>query len=151
MSKEKSVASPSIWQELLFETGLYKRSQGRIARQVTFAALAIAVAVGCWQLRTWLGGFDGMGVVDWAVPLGLALVGVWLSYRVVNLPRFADFLIAVEAEMNKVAWPTRGELIRSSVVVILLIFFLALAMLAYDSFWIALFQAIGVLRTGDGS
>ena len=34
---------------------------------------------------------------------------------VVNLPVFADFLIAVEAEMNKVSWPTRGELFRGSV------------------------------------
>ena len=31
-----------------------------------------------------------------------------------NMPRFADFLIAVEAEMNKVSWPSKAELIRSS-------------------------------------
>ena len=42
-------------------------------------------------------------------------------FRLVNLPKFADFLIAVEAEMNKVSWPTRTELFRSSVVVIVTI------------------------------
>ena len=31
--------------------------------------------------------------------------GLWLGYRIVNVPQFADFLIAVEAEMNKVSWP----------------------------------------------
>ena len=36
--------------------------------------------------------------------------------------QFADFLIAVEAEMTKVSWPSRGELVRSSIVVILVIF-----------------------------
>ena len=34
------------------------------------------------------------------------------------MPAFADFLIAVEAEMNKVSWPTRTELFRGSMVVI---------------------------------
>ena len=34
----------------LFQTGLYKRNQGRITRQVTFAALLATVAIGCWRL-----------------------------------------------------------------------------------------------------
>jgi len=36
-----------------------------------------------------------------------------------------DFLIAVEAEMNKVSWPSRAELVRSAAVVIFVIFLLA--------------------------
>ena len=40
----------------------------------------------------------------------LAVVGLWAAYRVVNLPAFADFLIAVEAEMNKVSWPRERAL-----------------------------------------
>ena len=43
----------------------------------------------------------------------LASLGLWVAFRLVNMPAFADFLIAVEAEMNKVSWPTRGELFRS--------------------------------------
>ena len=39
--------------------------------------------------------------------------------------QFADFLIAVEAEMAKVSWPTRSELIHSSLVVIITIIGLA--------------------------
>ena len=54
-----------------------------------------------------------------------------MSYRVVNVPGFADFLIAVEAEMNKVSWPTRTELFRASMVVLILIFALAVVLFVY--------------------
>ena len=35
--------------------------------------------------------------------------------------------------MNKVSWPSRGELFRASVVVILVIFFLAFLLFGYDT------------------
>ena len=41
------------------------------------------------------------------------------------MPTFADFLISVEGEMNKVSHIAGGELFRASLVVILVIFFLA--------------------------
>ena len=104
----------------LFSFGLYKRSQGRITRQATFAALAIAVALGCWQLSDSLINFGP--IWQYGVSGVVLLLGWYFSYRVVNLPRFADFLIAVEAEMNKVTWPSRKELVRSSVVVSVTIF-----------------------------
>ena len=66
-----------------------------------------------------------------------------LRFRVVNMPRFADFLIAVEAEMNKVSWPSRSELVRSSIVVLITIFVLAVVLFAYDMFW-------GVVAAGIG-
>jgi hypothetical protein len=34
----------------LFRFNLYKRNQGRVARQVTFAALAVIVALAAWCL-----------------------------------------------------------------------------------------------------
>jgi preprotein translocase subunit SecE len=68
--------------------------------------------------------------------LGPALVlvaGVWLGYRLVNYAPFADFLIAVEAEMNKVTWPSQTEMIRSAIVVIVIMFGLAVVIFAYDN------------------
>ena len=70
----------------------------------------------------------------------LVALGAWLAFRVVNWPRFADFLISVEAEMNKVSWPTRSELIRSSVVVLIVLFILAIALLIFDFFWTLLIR-----------
>jgi preprotein translocase subunit SecE len=66
------------------------------------------------------------------VPWGLLLAGLWTSFRVVQMPAFADFLISVEGEMNKVSWPARSELFRASLVVILVIFFLAGLLYVYD-------------------
>ena len=76
---------------------------------------------------------------QFALPGVLLLLGLWASYRVVNVPAFADFLIAVEAEMNKVSWPTRGELFRASMVVLIVIFALAIVLSGFDLFWTVLF------------
>ncbi len=118
----------------LFSFGLYKRTQGRIARQATFGAIALAVLLGCWQLSYYV--FDTAGAaVKYGIPGVLLLLGWWLTFRLVNWPRFADFLIAVEAEMNKVTWPSRQELIRASIVVLVTIFLLAAVLFLYDMFW----------------
>jgi preprotein translocase subunit SecE len=74
------------------------------------------------------------------------VLGLWFSFRVVNLPRFADFLIAVEAEMNKVSWPSRTELYRSSAVVIFVMLTLALMLFGFDLVWGIVFEWLGVLE-----
>jgi len=127
----------------LFHAGLYKRTQGRITRQVTAAALMIVLAMGCWRLQQTL--LDVGRLVSYVVPGLLFLASLWMAYRLVNLPAFADFLIAVEAEMNKVSWPTRSELIRSSIVVLVTIFALAFVLLVFDSVWMWIFKALGIL------
>ena len=82
--------------------------------------------------------------IVWGLPFLLAGVGMWIAYRTVNVARFADFLIAVEAEMNKVSWPSRKELVRSSIVVIVMIFALAGLLWSFDMLWGLLFKSIGV-------
>jgi preprotein translocase subunit SecE len=67
------------------------------------------------------------------VPLAFMAIGLWASFRIVQTPSFADFLISVEGEMNKVSWPSRGELFRATLVVILVVFFLAGLLFAYDA------------------
>ena len=146
MTKGKAAVVGSVFQELI-DPGVYKRSQGRFTRQVTFFTLAVVVVLGALSLRnTLMAHFSGPFVVH-GIPGILLLGGFWLSYRVVNLTRFADFLIAVEAEINKVTWPTRSELVRSSMVVILVIFSLAALLFVYDLVWQALFERIDVLKT----
>jgi preprotein translocase subunit SecE len=150
MGKDKAVsANGSLWSELFLQTGLYKRNQGRITRQVTFAVLAIVFLLAAWQLRTTLNASYDSPLTDYVLPALVLLGGWWFSFRLVNLPRFADFLIAVEAEMNKVSWPSKGELIRASIVVIAMIFSLAVLLAAYDIIWIFLFQKIGVMHGGS--
>lgn len=150
----------TLWRDLL-SFGVYKRNQGRIARQVTFAALAITLATGVWRLAqllpAWFAsvgfasvdfagtggpGSADLGVLRFLVPGLLFAAGLWLLFRLVNYQPFADFLIAVEAEMAKVSWPSADEVIRSSAVVIFLIFALAAILAAYDLFWWFVLRAI---------
>ena len=115
----------------LFRFGFYKRSQGRIARLATFYALVVIVVLGCWRMSQYYSEQDA--VLHYYVPAAFLAIGLWASFRVVQMPAFADFLISVEGEMNKVSWPSRGELFRASLVVILVIFFLAALLFAYDA------------------
>ncbi len=101
------------------------------------------MALGAWRLSVF--GVDSGHVMQYYVPAAVFAIGTWLTFRLVNVPAFADFLIAVEAEMNKVSWPTRGELFRSSMVVIFCIFFLATILYAYDLFWTMLLQLLKVV------
>ena len=132
----------AFFQELI-STSIYKRTQGRITRQVTFAAIVISLAVGLWQLQNRMIGFDP--AYQYGVPGVLLLMSLWAAYRLVNVPAFADFLIAVEAEMNKVSWPSRSELIRYSIVVLVVIVVLATVLMGFDFFWGWFFRAIGIL------
>ena len=129
----------------LIHTGIYKRSQGRITRQVTFAAIAITLALGLWRLSETLKGTgfsERIPASEYWLPGALLVAGLWIAYRVVNVPSFADFLIAVEAEMNKVSWPTRTELFRASLVVLFTIFALAAVLASFDFFWRILFTKV---------
>jgi preprotein translocase subunit SecE len=127
----------------MFRTALYKRNQGRVVRQVTFAAVAAAVALGLWRMNGTFSQVDA--TIRYLLTGVLLLAGLWFSYRLVNVPQFADFLIAVEAEMAKVSWPTRTEVYRSSAVVLVMIFSLAVVLFVFDFLWSQLFQWIGVL------
>jgi preprotein translocase subunit SecE len=150
--------------------GIYKRTQGRITRQVTFAVLAIVIALGLLRLGSilktsalavsaaeWFGQYSLLlpfywiaAGCSWITSLGLfyiwfpgvlLMIGCWACYRTVNVPVFADFLIAVEAEMNKVSWPTRPELFRASMVVLIVILSLAVVMSVFDVLWRALLHS----------
>jgi preprotein translocase subunit SecE len=112
----------------MFNASRYKRSQGRIARQVTGAAIALVFAVLAWRMFE----VAQTDTSRYVIPGILLVAGVWIAFRIVNIPSFADFLISVEAEMNKVSWPGRTELWRASMVVIVVIFLLAGILFAYD-------------------
>ena len=137
MSTNDTVSTRSFWGELLL-TEVYKRNQGRMVRQVTCLAIWLTCFLGSWRFyETFLidanfgAGWQATSL-KWFIPLVMFLIGVWVGYRLVNWPRFADFLISVEAEMNKVSWPSRGELFRASMVVIVVIFLLTAILFTYD-------------------
>ncbi len=140
-SEKKKPCLHGFWRDL-FNIGLYKRNQGRVTRQVTFAAIALVFLLAAWRINSEVASDWTFGRLG--IPLILAIAGLWLAFRLVNMPKFADFLIAVEAEMGKVSWPSRKELYRGSVVVILTIVSLGFVLVMYDLVWQWLLHLVGI-------
>ncbi len=118
-----------------------------MVRKTTFGVLFVIAMFGAWRLAESLLVQTGLSEYRYLIGGLVFAVGGWISYRLVNQPRFADFLISVEAELNKVSWPTRTELIRSAVVVIVMIFVLAFVLFFFDLLWQNVFTWLGVLQS----
>jgi len=127
----------------LFQLRLFKPKQGRNARQATLIAIGVVLAAGAWSLKTWLEAEGYSPSVTLGVPLAVLAATGWAAFRLIQLPRFAEFLIAVEAEMGKVSWPTQSELLKASSVVIFVIFGLAALLYMYDTI---LRYVLGLIR-----
>jgi preprotein translocase SecE subunit len=87
--------------------------------------------------------------VKLTLPFFVAGLFLWFSWRLVNLPVFADFLIATEAELNKVSWTTRNRLKQDTIVVLITVFLLSVFILTMDTVWYKLlsWSPVGVLQT----
>ena len=79
----------------LFRFGLYKRSQGRIARQVTFGVAGgdrCAWRLGCLSDSTTSeSDWSAIAAMSSIVPLAVLAVGLWASFRVVQMPSVCGF------------------------------------------------------------
>ena len=69
------------------------------------------------------------------------------------MPTFAEFLIATEAEMNKVSWSPKKRLAQDTVVVLTTTLLMALFLLVVDLFWGWLLsrEIVGVLPSKAGT
>jgi len=145
VSREIATTNTQPLTAYLFQASVYKPSQGRIVRQLTALAIWVIVSLGCYRLSILMRG--SMPSAPWAeagIPALLFASGLWFGFRLVNWPRFGDFLISVEAEMAKVTWPGKPELIRASIVVIVTILILAITLFLFDIVWQWFFKLIGV-------
>jgi preprotein translocase SecE subunit len=147
-----------------FTLAAYKRTQGQRVRRSTILGMLILAGCGIYtllqhdtlaatqeDLRVRIPFADSRYLVllpdvRFTVPILLGLASLWLAYRVVNLPVFADFLIATEAELNKVSWTTRKRLIQDTVVVLVTVLLLTVFLFVIDQFWGFILSHIGVLQ-----
>lgn len=142
-------AMEAIEEQGLLHTFGYKKSQGQRVRRWTMVGILLLGGTGVWVL--WR---SEMLSGDWVlrlpfldksitilndialtVPLLLAFATFWFAWRAVNMPAFADFLIATEAEMNKVSWSTKKKLVQDTIVVLVTTVLLTLFLLFVDLFW----------------
>jgi preprotein translocase subunit SecE len=135
----------------LLAADIYKRNQGRLSRQLTVLALWAIIFMGCYVLSMGPLGDYRSPWIRIGIPTAIAVVGAWVAYRVVNYPRFADFLVSVEAEMAKVSWPGRDELWRATIVVIVTMLLLAIVLFGFDYIWQFFFRLIGVIHAGGAA
>ena len=82
------------------------------------------------------------------IPLLLLGLAIWFSYRLVNHPPMAEFLINTEAEMAKVTWTSRKRLIRDTGVVLVCVLFFAIFLYMLDILWVVILRTLGVLQAG---
>ncbi len=83
----------------------------------------------------------------YTLPLLVIALTLWAGWRIVNMPAFADFLIATEAELNKVSWTTRKRLYQDTIVVLVTVLLMAVYLFAMDQAWTHLlsWRQIGVI------
>ncbi len=138
----------------------YKATQGQKVRRYTLIGLLIlgwsgvysllnhqSLGTGLWVLDMPFTAFNLTPLADiqYTVPLLLAAATFWLTWRAVNMPVFADFLIATEAEMNKVSWSSRKRLFQDTIVVLVTTLLLTAFLLLTDLFWGWLLTTVKVL------
>ena len=133
----------------LLRSDRFKPLQGRMARRLTTVALGVVLLLGLVQVFHAFG--DYPRTTQLAVPAILGVILGWILYRVVEFPPFVEFLIATEAEMNKVSWTSREELKRATLVVLVTVTFMAVFLFGVDFLWQFLLKLIGVLRISDTS
>ncbi len=133
-----------------FHLNSFKATQGLKLRRYTLVGILIVGWTGAWSLydnRTFGIGDQTITVPfyekaiailsskEYTIPFLIALVTAWFAWRLVNVPQFADFLIATEAEMNKVSWSTRKKLVQDTIVVLVTVVLLTTFLLLVDLFW----------------
>ncbi len=129
---------------------LYKPLQGKQARLWTTVGLGLTIVMGLRELSLTLGA-QSSAATAYGVPAMIGAVLAWFTFRLLNYPPFVEFLIATEAEMNKVSWTSRDDLKRATSVVLVTVVLMAVFLFGVDWIWSYLLQLIGVLRFRDTS
>jgi preprotein translocase subunit SecE len=124
----------------------YKPMQGWYARLYTALGLGLIAATGAW--RVYESSIEYQAVWRICLPAIFAAVLGWVIFRLIHFPPFAEFLIATEAEMNKVSWTNKEDLFRATTVVLTTVVIMTVFLFLVDTLWTALLRLIGVLQFG---
>jgi len=122
---------------------IYKPTQGRNTRMVTFVSVIGIVIIGAYVLSEKLVGTNIY--IQFGIPTGIVIGVAVLMFWFVNRVKSADFLIATEGEMKKVSWSSRKEVIGSTKVVIVTAFILASLLFTTDLLFTFLFHKFGIM------
>ncbi|MEM7626003.1 MAG: preprotein translocase subunit SecE [Planctomycetota bacterium] len=101
---------------------IYKSGQGYWTRMLSAIGAGTLVLAGAAWLYTKIvpryAPTENLIYYQAGIATGVIIAFGLLIYFLLNKPKIVDFMIAVEAEMKKVNWPTKKEIIGSTWVVI---------------------------------
>ncbi|MDE2506400.1 MAG: preprotein translocase subunit SecE [Planctomycetota bacterium] len=133
----------------LVKTGTYKPRQGWYARVYTALGVGAIFLVGVYRLHDILLA-SYSATAAFGIPALVAAGLGWITFRLVQYPPFVEFLIATEAEMNKISWTSRDDLYRATCVVLVTVILLTIYLFMINWLWSNILQWIGVLKFNDG-
>jgi preprotein translocase subunit SecE len=116
----------------------YRPGEGKWCRGGTAVAAWLAAVLPLWKVA-------GMGQRDARPALFVMslLLSAAFSYLLVNRPRLADYLIAVEDELRQFEWPRPPALLRGCLLAFAVICLVTIAVVGFDLLAIAVLTAMG--------
>ena len=111
---------------------------------IGFGTLVLAGVAWLWgRFTVWF----PEDTIYWQAGMAVAMILCFggLLWYLLNKPRIVEFMIATEAEMKKVNWPSKKEIYGSTVVVIGGTLFIAAILTVIDIGFGLLFTKIGIL------
>ncbi len=129
---------------------IYKPGQGYWTRMLSAVGAGMLVAAGAAWLWRELGTLETdntlyvQGAAVAVMIFGIGLLLMWIM----NKPNVVEFMIATEAEMKKVSWPSRRELISLTILVIGGTILVAALLFGIDIVFAFIFRQMGVLEGG---
>lgn len=126
---------------------IYKSGQGYWTRMLTAVGAGALVISGlAWLLPVVkFGGFIPQVYGQAGLALVILAFFAGLLWWILNTPKIADFMIATELEMKKVAWPSRQDLFTFTLVVIFGTLLMALLLWVVDLGFFTFFSWIKIL------
>lgn len=126
---------------------LYKPGQGYWTRVLSAIGAGTLVLAGVGWLWAEMQRIQ-TNTVYWQSGMAVGVITFFgvLLYYLLNKPKIADFMIATEAEMKKVNWPTRREVVGATVVVIAGTLLMCLLLFVVDLLFGWIFLEIGILE-----
>ena len=132
---------------------IHKPGQGYWTRTLSAIGAGMLVLAGAaWLYQVIVPRFirgDNQLYYQAGIAVAVILVFGGLIYWLLNKPRIVDFMIAVEAEMKKVNWPAKKEIIGSTWVVICGTLLIAALLFIINFVFGYLFLEIGILAPTD--
>jgi len=130
---------------------IYKPGQGYWTRMLSAVGAGTILLSGCLWLNNVIKSRLLLNVennlyIAGGIALAIFFVLGGLLWWLMNKPNIVDFMISTEAEMKKVNWPSRKEVMGSTVVVIAGTFIMAGVLFVADIFFSWLFTTMNVLK-----